>query len=344
MRVTNLFRTFVGMNKKRLFTLLLFALAMVMLFFYPSSKGGERGVYTHNQGKVFGTYYNIKYMQPEEHDLQAGVDSVLADFNASLSTFSPQSIISRINRNDSTVRVDAYFEKMYRVAREVSVATDGAYDITVAPLDNAWGFGFTKRADVTPELIDSILKFVGYEKVSLVEGRVVKQDERIMFDGASIAKGFGCDVVADYLASQGCENYLVEIGGEIVLRGLNAQGEKWRIGINKPIDDPTSTTNVIEEVVELTDVAVATSGNYRQFYFHEGKKYAHTIDPISGYPVQHSLLSATVMAPTCMLADALATACMVVGVEQAVELCKKFEGVKCYLLYEEGGEMKLVRS
>ncbi len=325
------------MNKKRTFTLLLIVIAVVLLL-TPSK---PKMAYTHNQGEVFGTFYSMKYSHPEGLDLQVQIDSVLRDFNNSMSTFNPNSTISRINHNDSAVVVDAYFETVYHTARELSELTHGAYDITVAPLDNAWGFGFSKKASVTPALIDSLLQMVGYQKVSLRNGKVHKEHPGIMFDAASIAKGYGCDVVAEYLHSQGCENYLVDIGGELVLRGMNEKNEPWSIGINKPIDDPSGLSNEIEQVVCITDISMATSGNYRQFYFQDGKKYAHTINPITGYPVQHNLLSATVLAPTCMLADALATACMVVGVEEALALCGQLPDTECYLIYaNDNGKLR----
>ena len=327
------------MNKKRIFTLLLIIVAVVFLFF-PNK---DENKYTLNTGLIFGTFYNIKYHHPQGVDLQVQIDSVLNVFNNSLSTFNPNSTISRINQNYPDAQTDAYFETMFHTARQLSELTNGAYDITIAPLDNAWGFGFSKKESITPELIDSLLQIVGYQKVRLENGKVIKENPAIMFDGSSIAKGYGCDVVADYLQSQGCEHFLVDIGGEIVLKGHNDKGELWKIGINKPIDDPTSQTNEIEQIIQITDISMATSGNYRQFYIQDGKKYAHTINPITGYPVQHNLLSATVLSEKCIDADAIATACMVVGAESAISLCESIDSVECYLIFaNEVGELQTI--
>lgn len=329
-------------KKRRLISLFLILFALFFLIFYNAKE--KHNEYIQNTGKVFGTYYNIRYQHPEGKDLQKEIEQRLLEFNSSLSTFDSQSVISRINKND-TVTVDTYFEQMYMQAYNVSKQTNGAFDITVAPLVNAWGFGFSEKENISPELIDSLLQITGYTKVRLENKQIVKDNSAIMLDASAIAKGYGCDVAAALLQENGCQNYLVEIGGEIVSRGKNAKGKPWRIGVNKPIDDPTNTTNEIETILQLTDACIATSGNYRQFYFQDGKKYAHTIDPRTGYPVMHNLLSATVAAPTCMQADALATACMVLGVDSSLALCKNLNDVECFLIYAtESGELQTTHT
>ena len=291
-------------------TLSVLVLGGVVLFAFRDTEPANR--YYINKGNVFGTYYNIRYEAVA--DLQDSILMRLGEFDASLSTFNPHSTISVLNQGRDTVW-DAYFTEMYATAMEVNQLSHGAFDITVAPLVNAWGFGFTNRETITPELIDSL--------------RNIKN----ILDASAIAKGQACDVIAKLLHEHGSENYLVDIGGEVVLHGKNDKGEPWRVGITKPIDDPTGEKNEIQEVIASTDLCMATSGNYRQFYYEGGMRRSHTIDPRTGYPVNHNLLSATIVAPSCMRADALATACMVLGVDSALALIESLPETECYLIY-----------
>ncbi len=254
-------------------------------------------------------------------------------FNRSLSTYDNESIISRFNQNDPEVLADQYFSICFERAYEISQLTQGAFDMTVAPLVNVWGFGFTQKDSVYPELIDSLLQFTGYEKVSLSEGKLIKDDPRIMLDASAIAKGLGVDVVSDFLESKGVVNYLVEIGGELRCKGVNKKGVDWTVGIDKPIENLMERE--LQVVLNLTNSAMATSGNYRQFYVEDGVKYSHTIDPRSGYPVRHSLLSATVIASDCMTADAYATAFMVLGLEKTKQLVEEDPNLEAYLIYSD---------
>jgi Membrane-associated lipoprotein involved in thiamine biosynthesis len=236
--------------------------------------------------------------------------------------------------------LDDYFTTCFETSEQIAKATDGAFDWTVAPLVNAWGFGFKNKLEPEEIPVDSLLQVVGYQKVRLEAGKVIKEDPRIMFDASAIAKGYGVDIVADFLESKGITNYMVEIGGEIRVNGISNKERPWRVGIDKPIDDPTSLTRQIQDVLELKNGAMATSGNYRQFYVKDGKKYAHTIDPRLGYPVQHSLLSASVVAPTCMKADAYATAFMVLGLEKSVEIVQNDPELEAYFIYtDENGSL-----
>lgn len=294
----------------------------------------RRTNYITNEGSVFGTYYHITYSYPR--DIQRDIDAKLAQVDASLSPFNKRSIITAVNQNKN-VRVDTMFRHVFSLAQKVSADTWGAFDITVAPLVNAWGFGFAKKDSVTPSKIRELLKTVGYSKVSLSEGgRVVKENPATQLDCSAIAKGYGCDAVAALLNSRGIDNYLVEIGGEIVAKGRNADGELWRIGINRPTDDSTGVDRQkIETVLPLTDCGMATSGNYRRFYYKDGKRYAHTIDPRTGYPVQHTLLSSTVVAADCATADAYATAFMVLGVDSAKIVLKRNPSLEAYFIYSD---------
>ena len=226
---------------------------------------------------------------------------------------------------------------------EISKETDGAFDITVAPLANAWGFGFKKRAFPDSAMIDSLLEITGYTKVALSEkGKVVKQDARMMLSCSAVAKGYAVDVIAQFLAKKGIKNFMVDIGGEIVARGENPKKSSWRIGINKPVDDSLSINQELQTVLNVSDVGIATSGNYRNFYYKDGKKYAHTIDPRTGYPVQHNILSATVVAKDCMSADAYATAFMVMGLEEAERFANAHPDIDaCFIYTDEKGELQI---
>lgn len=291
--------------------------------------GQNKPTYRTQQGKIFGTLYTVTY----EHnaDLQPQIVAAMQAVDNSLSPFNRQSIITHINNNDS-IEVDTLFTEVFRTAEHIYSESHGAFDPTVAPLVNAWGFGFKRGMDVSNTTIDSLKELVGLSRVKLENKRVEKADGRIMLDFSAIAKGYGSDCVARLLDSCGIQNYMVEIGGEVVVKGHNKNGNPWGIGITKPIDDSLSVNQELQTVLRLTDCAVATSGNYRNFYYKDGVKYAHTIDPRTGYPVRHSLLSATVIADNCMRADALATAFMVLGVDSAMAYCERHPEIKGYFI------------
>lgn len=289
--------------------------------------------YIQEEQRIFGTIMHITYKAPSS--LKEEYTEVLKSVDTSLSMFNPQSTVSRINRNE-TDTADVMMREVLQMALAVSEATDGAFDVTVAPLVNAWGFGF--KSDVLPDSahVDSLLTLVGYRNISLTQdGLIEKRHEGIVLDFSAIAKGYGVDKVAECLREHGVTDYLIEIGGEVACHGENPKGKKWRIGINAADDDPTSTNTEIAHVVEITDEALATSGNYRNFYITpEGKRIMHTIDPKTGYPVQHSVLSATVYAPTCAMADAFATSFMVMGKEKADSLLKEHPELKAEFILE----------
>lgn len=325
------------MNKKY-FSVIVFAILFVVLAMFRSNNNKqtdntEEAPYQKLEGMVFHTIYHITYQGNE--DYRADIDRLFKEFDGSLSMFNDTSIITRMNNNDPDVRANKYFKKVFDKAIKVSEATEGAFDITVAPLVNLWGFGFKNSDNVSKQTVDSILTFVGYNTVSLDEDGVLhKQDPRTILDASSIAKGYMSDVVADFLADQGVENYMVEIGGEIALNGVNPRGKAWSVGINKPEDDATSTNNELQEVLYMTSGGMATSGNYRNFYVKDGKKFAHTIDPHTGYPIQQDILSSTVIAEDCMTADAYATAFMVLGKEKALKVLEKDTTLMAYFIVE----------
>ena len=299
--------------------------------------------YFHNEGKVFGTYYNIRYESTA--DLEDSIRASFTAFDNSLSMFNPHSILSAINDNRDTT-TNAFFETMWSEAERVYALSNGAFDITVAPLVKAFGFGrkSEQMSDISSRTIDSIRQFVGFDKVRLENHKVIKSDPRVMIDGGAVAKGQACDMIAEMLRRQGCNNYLVDIGGEVVAHGVNAKGEPWHIGITKPNLNNEGAQEELQQILAVTDVCMATSGNYRNYYYDGDVRRSHTIDPRTGYPVQHSVLSATIVASTCMRADALATACMVLGADDALDMISRTTDAACYLLVAQKDSLVVVSS
>lgn len=309
----------------------LFILALIFPVFVISCT--QKPSYIKNEGYVFGTTYHFTY--ENQTDLEPELKALLNEFNRSLSTYDPNSIISRINKNDTAIVADSFFIQCFEKSMEISQLTDGAFDLTVAPLVNAWGFGFDESKKADAHLIDSLMRFVGYEKVKLENKKVIKQFAGTMLDASAVAKGQGVDVAANYLEKQGVQNYMVEIGGEVRVKGTNASGSLWKIGIDKPIEDVTATNRELQDVVLLKNKSMATSGNYRQFYEKDGVIYSHTINPKTGYPARHSLLSASVVADDCMTADAFATAFMVMGIDKSIALSKTLNYLDVYFIYAD---------
>ena len=288
--------------------------------------------YQHDRGSVFGTFYSITYQC--DNDLQKEIEAELKKVDQALSMFNQESIISKVNRNEK-VELNEMFLQVITLAQKVSQDTDGAFDITVAPLVNAWGFGFKTGDKPSGTSIDSLMSTVGYKKISLKGRQLFKENKNTMLDCSAIAKGYGSDVVAAFLRKRGIDNFMVEIGGEVVTQGISEKRVPWRIGVTKPTDDSLSVDNELQTVLNVTNKAMATSGNYRNFYYKDGKKYAHTIDPKTGYPVQHSLLSATVLADNCATADAYATSFMVMGIEKAKGVLERHPELMAYFIYTD---------
>lgn len=276
------------------------------------------------------TPYHIKYEYTEPLDEE--IDAQLKYFYYLFNAFDSTSVISQVNQNKA-VQVDTLFQKVFRKAMEVSELTGGAYDVTCAPLINLWGFGFSRTDSVTPEHIDSVRHFVGHKKVHLEGDRIVKDDPRLIMNFSSLADGTVCDMIAHVFEKKGIRNYLVEFGGEMRVKGVNPKGADWRLGITKPTDDSEGINQELEQVVHFpTPLGMATSGNYRNFYVKDGRKYAHTIDPREGCPVQRDILSATIVAPDAMTADAFATAFMVLGSTEARQLCSNVAGLEYFII------------
>lgn len=285
--------------------------------------------YIKNEGLIFGTIYHMTYESTS--DLSDTIRAALNAFDWSMSTYKKESVISKINRNESD-SADHYFTSVFNKAKHITNVTNGAFDMTVAPLVNAWGFGFSKQDSVTPALITNLRSNVGMDLVHIENNRVIKKNPHVMLDGNAIAKGYAVDVVANLLEKEGVQNYMVEIGGEMRVKGVNPKGTFWKVGIDKPIDDPEVLERELQEIIAISDVALATSGNYRNFYIKDGKKYAHTISPFTGYPVDHQLLGVSVLAADCMSADAYATAFMVLGVEKSMEIVKADDNLEAYFI------------
>lgn len=297
--------------------------------------------YQHNKGMIFGTFYSITYQHP--NDLQKEIEAELKKVDEALSPFNKKSIITAVNEN-RTVTLNKMFIDVFTLAKEVSEDTEGAFDITVAPYVNAWGFGFKNNVMPTPEAIDSLSVFVGFEKVEMRKNTIVKKDPRITLDCSAIAKGYGVDVIAKFFHEKEIKNFLIEIGGEIYAYGVNAKHEAWGIGVEKPEDDSLSVSSDLVTVLKAENIAMATSGNYRNFYYKDGKKYAHTIDPRTGNPVQHNILSATVLCNSCAKADAYATAFMVLGLEKAKEILSRHREMKAFLIYQDNDSYGVWKS
>lgn len=294
--------------------------------------------YRYAEGKIFGTFYHVSYASGE--DLKEEIRRQMESVNASLSMFNPGSVIARLNRNE-TDTTDALFQRMYSAALQVNRKTGGAFDITVGPLVNAWGFGYKQNAFPDSARIDTLRQFVGMDLLTLSEeGKLQKKYPEITLDASSIAKGLGVDLVAEYFESKGVNDYMVEIGGEVRVKGKSNKNRLWRIGIDRPEEDATAQNHRLQMIVGLNQGALATSGNYRNFYLHDGKKYAHTINPRTGYPVQTEIVSASVYASACMEADAYATAFMVLGLQKARQIVLADPGLEGAFIYLEEGKMK----
>jgi thiamine biosynthesis lipoprotein len=303
----------------------------VFIFFSCSSPNSEIQEIT---GETMGTTYSIRYYGNGEKSLKPSIDSLLRVVNQSLSTYIPNSTISLFNRADSVFEADTYFIINFQKAQEVYEKSDGSFDATVMPLVNAWGFGFEKmNSQIDSSLIDSLLDFVGFEKVFLLNNKAYKKRKGVMLDFSALAKGFGVDEVARFLESKGIKNFTAEIGGEVACRGKKHDGSYWAIGVEKPINDVSGSQRAIELIIPLENSAMATSGNYRNFYIRDGKKYTHEINPKTGYPVDHNLLSATVIANDCMTADAWATAFMVMGLNKSKQLLSELPELDVFFIY-----------
>ncbi|MEJ7778666.1 MAG: FAD:protein FMN transferase [Daejeonella sp.] len=320
------------------------ALSVAMLLVLATACSSNKESLIKIDGEAQGTTWHIAYLSDQGTNYKSGIDSLLTALDSSLSTYLPASIISRINSNDGEVTVDRYFVEVFNKSMEVSKKTGGLFDVTVGPLVNAWGFGFTKKANIDSAMIDSLLDLVDYKMLSLQGNKLVKTKPQIIIDFNAIAQGYSVDILADFLESKNINNYLIELGGEIKAKGKK-NGESWKVGIDQP-DENNTTERRLEAIIELNNKALATSGNYRKFYEEDGEKYAHILDPRSGYPAKQNLLSATVLASDAITADAYATAFMVMGLSASKEFLSEHTdlNLEVYFIYSEDNSWKIYSS
>lgn len=301
----------------------------------------DNGTYYYNiQGRAEGTSYNIVYQYDGNKDFRIDIENLLADFEKSLSVYDDTSIISCVNRNED-IEIDDYFSYVFDRAKEISIQTEGTFDISAEPLFKAWGFSSEEKNIPDKEQIEKLKANIGMDKIWIEHKRVVKSNPDVQLNANAIAKGYSADIVASYLEEKKCVNYLVEIGGEIRLKGCNTQGEAWRIGIDRPSESNPIPGQDLQVILQITDKGIATSGNYRQFYVENGNKVTHTINPASGYPVNHNLLSTTVIANDAITADAFATAFMVAGMDKALEWIENNPQLDALFICDEEGEYKV---
>lgn len=291
------------------------------------------------EGTAFGTIYHIVYTGSVSPTLKQQVDSVLADVNKTFSIFDTTSLLSRINRGE-TGQGNLDLIHVLRTSLEVNRQTYGAFDCTIQPLIELWGFGRENQKQVVPQpLIDSVLQFTGCERIEINQESIIRKDPRTQLNFNAIAKGFAVDKVGKHLESKGYNDFIVEIGGEVVTRGKK-HGKPWKVGIQVPTqaaDDPVESS----ETFTLENKAVATSGDYRNFFEKDGMRYTHILDPKTGKPEQTNLLSVSVIATDCAVADAYATAFMVLGIEKSSEIVKKDASLEAYFIYDENGKYKV---
>lgn len=326
-------------NKKSRIYLIVLLIVLFVVYTYRQNQPRE----VHVTGTTMGSIaYNVKYLDKDQRIFKKQIDSLLIDFNQALSTYIPDSEVSTFNKKGEVDFLFPYFYEVLSASEVVFKKTNGAFDPTVGPLIDAWGFGDGELIGPDAEGVDSLLQHVGFEKIQFDKKGLTTDQEGVKLNFSAIAKGQAIDVVAEWLSTQNVSNYMVEIGGEVRAQGNNLEGELWTIGIETPDE---ARIGAMFDAIMLENQAMATSGNYRNFRMVNGQKVAHTIDPKTGYPKMQTLLSATVVAPNCMLADAYATACMVMGLERSKLLIEGDPQLEAYLIYtNDQGEIEAYLS
>lgn len=284
------------------------------------------------QGEAQGTYYAVTYYDTKGRDFRMQIDSLLKNFDQLMSLWVPESDISRINKGDSTVVIDSLFQRVFNKSQEISRLTGGAFDVTVGPLVKAWGFSFKGKIVLDSLKIDSLRRLIGYEGVRIENGKVIFADSRMQIDFNAIAQGYSVDLIGNFLYARGIENFLVDVGGEVLAKGMKPENTPWIVGIERPSDSANAEQREIETTLAVTDMAVATSGSYRKFYIRDGIRYSHAIDPSTGYPVKHNTLSVTVIAPDAMTADGMATAFLIMGSKKGLRFIKDHPGCDAWFI------------
>lgn len=317
----------------------------LLLVFVVISCKSEKNNLNVLQGNAIGTTFSIRYLDDSNTNFEPKIDSLIKAINKSTSTYIPTSDISKINKGESSVMVDSYFKEVFKKSEKIYIETDGYFDPTVGVLVNAWGFGPEERLENLDSIkIEELLKFVGFDKVKIEDGKVMKQHPEIYFDFNAIGKGYLVDVVGRLFEHHQIKNYMVEIGGEIRAKGVNEKNIPWRIAIENPNFDGSRS---FATTIQLHDESMATSGNYRKYRVaDDGKKYVHTINAKTGYASESNLLSASVIAKLdCADVDGYATAFMAMGLEKSQDFLKVHKELKAFLIYvDENGEMKTFKS
>jgi thiamine biosynthesis lipoprotein len=283
------------------------------------------------QGLAQGSYYAITYYDEQGRNFQHKIDSIFHAVDMSVNLWVDSSVISKVNRNEEVVLDDIFIDN-FNIAQEAAQLSDGYFDPTISPIVAAWGFSYKQGDSITPQLIDSLKQLVDYRKVRIENGKVVKDNPAITLDFNAIAQGYTSDLIAAFLANQGIKNYLVDTGGEIMARGGKPNGKPWVVGIEKPADNWDSE-QVVQTCIALRDKGLVTSGSTRKYVERNGKRYSHCIDPKTGYPVEHQLLSVTILAENSVWADALASICMVMGLEKSLPIIESMDGVEAYYIF-----------
>lgn len=283
------------------------------------------------QGLVQGSYYAITYYDEEGRNFQQEIDSIFHAVDMSVNLWVDSSVICKVNRNEE-VTLDQIFIDNFEIAQRAAAISNGYFDPTISPLVAAWGFSAKTGDTITPQLVDSLKQLVDYRKVQIEDDKLIKENPAMKLDFNAIAQGYTTDLVSAMLDAKGIKSYIVDVGGEIFARGTKPDGKPWVVGIEKPAADWDSE-RVVQQRVELQDKGIVTSGSYRKYVEREGKRYSHCIDPMTGYPVEHNLLSATVIAENATWADALASVCMVMGMERSLELIKTLDGVEVFYIF-----------
>ena len=283
------------------------------------------------QGLAQGSYYAITYYDEQNRNFQKEIDSIFHAIDMSVNLWVESSVISKVNRNEE-VTLDSIFIDNFNIAQEAAKLSNGYFDPTISPIVTAWGFSYKHGDSITPQLIDSLKQLVDYRKIRIEDGKVVKENPDMQLDFNAIAQGYTSDLIASFLGSRGIKNYLVDTGGEIMAKGTKPNGRPWIVDIEKPADKWDSE-QVVQTRIALRDKGLVTSGSTRKYVERNGKRYSHCIDPNTGYPVDHQVLSVTVLAENSVWADALASICMVMGMEKSLPIIEGMDGVEAYYIF-----------
>ena len=290
-------------------------------------------------GITQGSYYSITYYDEQNRDFSRDFDSIFKEIESTLSLWDENSIIRRVNRNDTTVVLNQIFIDNFNYAMKAAEISGGYFDPTVGPLVQAWGFHFKEGMEMTPEIVDSLKQLVDYRKIKIENGKVIKENPNMTLDFNAVAQGYTTDMIGEFLLSKNVNDFLVDVGGEILARGRKPNGDLWKVGIEKPAENKDSE-RIVQEIVELDNRSIVTSGNYRKYVERGGKRYSHSLNPMTGCPSENSLLSATVICDNTAWADCLASICMLVGLEKAIEIIESSDCDAYFIYLDENGEVK----